>query len=92
MANLTGQEAERAAQLTGLRQQHEAYLALVREGQKFQIVIPDEAAPPGSQSEPRLMLKMMVLHDEVRALAEAEIQERLKRIDAKMAGLGTALD
>jgi len=92
MATLSREEAERAAQLSKRRDVLRDYLALVREGGKFQIVIPDETRPADTSGEPKLMLKMMALHDEAQALAEAEIHERIKGVEAKMMGLGVALD
>ena len=92
MDELSGEDKRRAAALTKRREELRDYLRLVREGGKFQIVIPDETAPSESPSEPVMMLKMMALTQETQALAEQEIQQRIEGLEAKMKGLGLALD
>lgn len=92
MDELSGEDKGRAAALAKRRQELRDYLRLVREGGKFQIVIPDETAPPESPSEPVMMLKMMALREETQALAEKEIQQRIEGLEAKMKGFGLELD
>jgi len=92
MDALSDEDKKRAAALTKRREELRDYLRLVREGGKFQIVMPNETAPSESQSQPRMMLKMMALTQETQALAEKEIQQRIEGLEAKMRGLGLALD
>ena len=92
MAEKSRDDADRTARLTRRREELRDYLRLVREGNKFQIVIPNDPGTSGSASEPKLMLKMRALPDKTRALAEAEINQRIKWIETKLRGLGVALE
>ena len=88
MISLSDNVAERAVQLQKRRSELEDWQAEVRTAKKFQIVVPDETAP----GELRVMVKMMALPEEARALAEAEIERRLAGVEAKMKDLGVPLD
>jgi len=92
MDALSDEDKKRAAALTKRRQELRDYLQLVKEGGKFQIVIPDETMPVDSPGQPKMMLKMMALTEETQALAEKEIRQRIEGLEAKMKGLGLALD
>ena len=92
MDELSAEDRKRAAALTSRRQELRDYLRLIQEGGKFQIVIPEETAPSDSPSQPKMMLKMMALTEETQALAEQEIRQRIAGLEAKMKGLGLALD
>ena len=92
MDELSAEDRKRAAAILKRREELRAYLAQVRKGQKFQIVIPDEHANVNSQSEPLMMLKMMALPEETRALAEAEIDQRIAGLEAKLKSLGVTPD
>lgn len=88
MIALSENDAERAAQLQKRRSELKDWQTEVQAAKKFQIIVPDETAP----GEPQVMVKMMALPEEARALAAAEIEQRLAGVEAKMKDLGVALD
>jgi len=92
MAELSDQDEKRAAALTKRRKELRGYLQHVQKGTKFQIVIPDISAPADQPSQPLMMLKMMALTEETRALAEQEIHKRIEGLEAKMRELGLGLN
>ena len=88
MTDQANDGTERAARLRKRRSELKDYLVQVAAGEKFQL----SAHRQDASGEPLVMVKMMALTEEARALAEAEVRQRLKGLEAKMTDLGVALD